>query len=64
MGTNFYLKRKLSKQEKDIAKELIDNDKYDIKLNHRFVDEISSLNESIEQMKEYLINNEKYKNQT
>ena len=29
MGTNFYLKRKLSKQEKDIAKELIDNDKYD-----------------------------------
>ena len=29
MGTNFYLRRKLSKQEKDIAKELIDNDKYD-----------------------------------
>ena len=42
----------------------LDNDKYDVKLNHRFVDEISSLNESIEQMKEYLINNEKYKNQT
>ena len=29
MGTNFYLKRKLSEQEKALAKELLDNDKYD-----------------------------------
>lgn len=29
MGTNFYLKRKLSEQEKTLAKELLDNDKYD-----------------------------------
>ena len=37
---------------------------YDVKLNHNIDDEISSLNESIESMKKYLMNNELYKNQT
>jgi len=41
----------------------IDNDKYKVNLNHTFKDEISSLNESIENMKTYLKNNENYKNQ-
>ena len=42
----------------------IDNYDYNIKLNHTFDDEIASLNESIESMKNYLKNNELYKNQT
>ena len=42
----------------------LDNDKYKVKLNHNFIDEISSLNDSIENMKIYLKNNESYKNQT
>ena len=42
----------------------IDNDNYNIDINHNFIDEISSLNESIENMKQYLKNNETYKNQT
>ena len=42
----------------------LDNDKYKVKLNHNFKDEISSLNDSIENMKIYLKNNENYKNQT
>lgn len=42
----------------------IDNDKYKVNLNHNFKDEISSLNDSIENMKTYLKNNENYKNQT
>ncbi len=42
----------------------LDNYDYNIKLNHTFEDEISSLNESIESMKSYLKNNELYKNQT
>ena len=29
MGTNFYLRRKLSQKEKEIAKQYIDEDKYD-----------------------------------
>ena len=41
----------------------LDNDKYKVKLNHKFNDEISSLNDSIEYMKTYLKNNENYKNQ-
>ena len=41
----------------------IDNDKYKVNLNHNFKDEISSLNDSIENMKIYLKNNENYKNQ-
>lgn len=41
----------------------IDNDKFNLKLNHPFNDEIYSLNESIESMKVYLKNNEVYKNQ-
>jgi len=41
----------------------IDNDKYKLNLNHNFNDEISSLNDSIENMKIYLKNNENYKNQ-
>lgn len=41
----------------------IDNDKFNLKLNHPFIDEIYSLNESIESMKIYLKNNEVYKNQ-
>ena len=41
----------------------IDNDNFNITLNHNFEDEIYSLNESIESMHEYLINNESYKNQ-
>lgn len=41
----------------------IDNDKFNLKLNHPFIDEIYSLNESIESMKIYLKNNEAYKNQ-
>ncbi len=41
----------------------IDNDKFNLKLNHPFIDEIYSLNESIERMKIYLKNNEVYKNQ-
>ena len=41
----------------------IDNDKYKLNLHHNFKDEISSLNESIENMKIYLKNNENYKNQ-
>lgn len=41
-------------------------DAYDknITINHYFDDEIASLNESIDSMKEYLKNNELYKNQT
>ena len=42
----------------------IDNDKYQVNLNHNIKDEISSLNDSIENMKTYLRNNENYKNQT
>ena len=42
----------------------LDNDKYKVNLNHNFKDEISSLNDSIEDMKTYLKNNENYKNQT
>jgi len=42
----------------------LDNDKYKVNLNHNFKDEISSLNDSIENMKTYLKNNENYKNQT
>jgi len=42
----------------------LDNDKYKVNLNHNFKDEISSLNDSIENMKIYLKNNENYKNQT
>ena len=42
----------------------IDNDKYKVNLNHNFKDEISSLNDSIDNMKTYLKNNENYKNQT
>ena len=42
----------------------LDNDKYTVNLNHNFKDEISSLNDSIENMKIYLKNNENYKNQT
>lgn len=41
----------------------IDNENFNIALNHNFEDEIYSLNESIESMHEYLINNESYKNQ-
>ena len=41
----------------------LDNDKYKLNLNHNFKDEISSLNDSIENMKIYLKNNENYKNQ-
>ena len=41
----------------------LDNDKYKVNLNHNFKDEISSLNDSIENMKVYLKNNENYKNQ-
>lgn len=41
----------------------LDNDKYKVNLNHNFKDEISSLNDSIENMKIYLKNNENYKNQ-
>ena len=42
----------------------LDNDKYKVNLNHNFKDEIYSLNESIDNMKIYLKNNENYKNQT
>ena len=42
----------------------LDNDKYNVNLNHNIKDEISSLNDSIENMKIYLKNNENYKNQT
>ena len=42
----------------------LDNDKYKVNLNHNIKDEISSLNDSIENMKKYLKNNENYKNQT
>jgi hypothetical protein len=42
----------------------IDNDKYKVNLNHGFNDEITSLNESIDNMKKYLDANENYKNQT
>ena len=42
----------------------IDNFDSNIKINHYFDDEIASLNESIDSMKEYLKNNELYKNQT
>ena len=42
----------------------IDDDKYKVNLNHNIKDEISSLNDSIENMKTYLKNNERYKNQT
>ena len=42
----------------------LDNDKYKVNLNHNFKDEIYSLNDSIENMKRYLKNNENYKNQT
>ena len=41
----------------------LDNDKYKVNLHHNFKDEISSLNDSIENMKTYLKNNENYKNQ-
>ena len=41
----------------------INNDNFNITLNHNFEDEIYSLNESIENMHEYLMNNESYKNQ-
>ena len=49
-----------------ILKKKIDNIDNDTKINinHTFIDEIYSLNESIENMKEYLKNNEMYKNQT
>ena len=42
----------------------LDNDKYKVNLHHNFKDEIFSLNDSIENMKIYLKNNENYKNQT
>ena len=42
----------------------IDNYDKQIILNHHFDDEIASLNESIDSMREYLKNNELYKNQT
>lgn len=42
----------------------LDNDNHNVILNHKIKDEISSLNDSIENMKTYLINNENYKNQT
>lgn len=42
----------------------LDNDNHKVILNHKVKDEISSLNDSIENMKTYLINNEKYKSQT
>lgn len=41
----------------------INNNNYNLTLNHEFEDEIYSLNESIEAMHEYLMNNESYKNQ-
>ena len=41
----------------------INNSNYNLALNHEFDDEIYSLNESIEAMHEYLMNNESYKNQ-
>lgn len=41
----------------------INNNNYNLALNHEFDDEIYSLNESIEAMHEYLMNNESYKNQ-
>lgn len=42
----------------------LDNDNHNVNLKHYFDDEISSLNDSIENMKIYLKNNENYKNQT
>jgi len=42
----------------------INNDKYKVNINHNFKDEISSLNDSIDNMKIYLQKNENYKNQT
>ena len=41
----------------------INNSNYNLALNHEFEDEIYSLNESIEAMHEYLLNNESYKKQ-
>lgn len=41
----------------------INNDAYKISFNHKINDEIYSLNESIENMREYLKKNELYKNQ-
>ena len=41
----------------------IDNENFNLALNHEFEDEIYSLNESIEAMHEYLLNNESYKKQ-
>lgn len=41
----------------------INNDNYNYSLNHEFDDEISSLDESIESMHDYLVKNEMYKNQ-
>lgn len=41
----------------------IDNENFNLTLNHEFEDEIYSLNESIEAMHEYLLNNESYKKQ-
>lgn len=41
----------------------IDNENYNISFNHKINDEIYSLNESIESMKKYLLENEFYKNQ-
>ena len=42
----------------------LDNDKYKVNIKHNFKDEIYSLNESIDNMKIYLKNNENYKKQT
>ena len=41
----------------------IDNENFNLALNHEFEDEIYSLNKSIEAMHEYLLNNESYKKQ-
>ena len=41
----------------------IDNENFNLALNHELEDEIYSLNESIEAMHEYLLNNESYKKQ-
>lgn len=41
----------------------IDNDNYDLNIKHNFEDEIDELDKSIQNMHEYLINNESYKNQ-
>lgn len=41
----------------------INNENFNLTLNHSYEDEIYSLNESIESMHKYLMNNESYKNQ-